>query len=73
MSISCIISNFSKVQFFLKKIWISFSGMPVYVYEEPLGELSSFLHTALQQTLSFNPHVTKDPNIACLFFVPVGG
>lgn len=46
--------------------------MPVYVYEDALGELSSFLHTALQQTLSFNLHITKDPKIACLFFVPIG-
>ncbi|XP_034250029.1 exostosin-3 [Thrips palmi] len=48
------------------------SGMPVYVYSDALGELSSFLHTALQQTLSFNLHITKDPKVACLFFVPIG-
>lgn len=49
-----------------------FKGMPVYVYDESQGELSSFLHTALQQTLGFNPHITRDSKIACLFFVPIG-
>ncbi|KAK3914714.1 Exostosin-3 [Frankliniella fusca] len=48
------------------------SGMPVYMYGDALGELSSFLHTSLQRTSSFNPHFTSDPKIACLFFVPIG-
>lgn len=54
------------------------SGFPVYLYDPdtyaPLAsaEVDGFLKTTLRQTLGYNPHLTRDPNEACIYLVIVG-
>ncbi|XP_032512309.1 exostosin-3 [Danaus plexippus] len=54
------------------------SGFPVYFYDpdvfSPLigAEVDGFLKTTLRQTLSYNSHLTQNPNEACVYLVLVG-
>ncbi|CAK1548519.1 unnamed protein product [Leptosia nina] len=54
------------------------SGFPIYFYDpdiySPLAsaEIDGFLKTTLRQTLSYNAHLTRNPNEACLYLVLIG-
>ncbi|KOB69799.1 Exostosin-3, partial [Operophtera brumata] len=54
------------------------SGFPVYLYDPDIyvplagAEVDGFLKTTLRQTLGYNPHLTQDPNEACVYLVIVG-
>lgn len=54
------------------------SGFPVYLYDPDLyvplvgAEVDGFLKTTLRQTLGYNPHLTSNANIACLYLVIIG-
>ncbi|XP_038209044.1 exostosin-3 [Zerene cesonia] len=54
------------------------SGFPIYFYDpdvhSPLAgaEVDGFLKTTLRQTLSYNAHLTHNPNEACLYLVLIG-
>lgn len=54
------------------------SGFPVYLYNPDIyaplagAEVDGFLKTTLRQTFGYNPHLTQDPNEACVYLVIVG-
>lgn len=54
------------------------SGFPIYFYDpdihSPLAsaEIDGFLKTTLRQTLSYNAHLTRNSNEACLYLVLIG-
>ncbi|XP_046972347.1 exostosin-3 [Vanessa cardui] len=54
------------------------SGFPIYFYDpdihNPLAgaEVDGFLKTTLRQTLTYNSHLTQNPNEACVYLVLVG-
>ncbi|CAH4030754.1 unnamed protein product [Pieris brassicae] len=54
------------------------SGFPIYFYDpdiySPLAsaEIDGFLKTTLRQTVSYNAHLTRNPNEACLYLVLIG-
>lgn len=55
------------------------SSFPIYLYDPDSitvtnhgYEIDGFLKTTIKQTFGYNAHLTKDPKIACIFFVLVG-
>lgn len=54
------------------------SGFPIYFYDPDVfnpiakAEVDGFLKTTLRQTLSYNSHLTQNPNEACIYLVLVG-
>lgn len=55
------------------------SSFPIYLYDPDAiavttqgYEIDGFLKTTIKQTFGYNAHLTKDPKIACIFFVLVG-
>ncbi|KAK6644670.1 hypothetical protein RUM43_000938 [Polyplax serrata] len=48
------------------------SGFPIYFYEENDWEVETFLSTTIKQVLSYNPHIVKDPTVACAYLVLLG-
>lgn len=35
-------------------------------------EVETFLSTTIKQVLSYNPHIVKDPTVACAYLVLLG-
>lgn len=52
------------------------SRFPVFLYDPeeffPSWEVPVYLKTLAHQTLSYNPHFTKDPLIACVYLILSG-
>ncbi|EEB17816.1 conserved hypothetical protein [Pediculus humanus corporis] len=48
------------------------SGFPVYFYEEIDWKVETFISTTIKQVLSYNPHIVKNPTIACAYLVLLG-
>lgn len=52
------------------------SGFPVYLYDPeeyfPLWQVPMYMKTLVRQTISYNPHFTKDPRVACIYVVLIG-
>ncbi|KAF5283760.1 hypothetical protein FQA39_LY17198 [Lamprigera yunnana] len=55
------------------------SGFPVYLYDPDQftvmhnnWDVDGFLKTTLKQTLGYNPHLTNNPQVACVYLVLVG-
>lgn len=52
------------------------SGFPVFLYDTeeffPSWDVPVYLKTLVHQTISYNPHFTKNPHVACVYLILTG-